>query len=56
MLTFYGNISTGLKKVVVILCTVADMAKSFQPVVVSRSCKDWDSAGPVKVAADLNNF
>ena len=35
---------------------VADMAKSFQPVVVSRSYKDWNSAGPVKVLADLNNF
>ena len=35
-------------------CTV--MAKSFQPVVVSRSYKDWNSAGPVKVLADLNNF
>ena len=36
--------------------TSSDMAKSFQPVVVSRSYKDWNSAGPVKVLGDLNNF
>ena len=29
------------------------MAKSFQPEVVSRSYKDWNSAGPVKVLVDL---
>ena len=33
-----------------------DMVKCFQPVVVSRSYKDWKSAGPVEVLADLNNF
>ena len=32
------------------------MAKSFQPAVVSRSYKDWNSAGPVKVLADVNKF
>ena len=32
------------------------MAKSFQPVVVSRSYKDYNSAGPVKVLAALNIF
>ena len=32
------------------------MAKSFQPVVVRRSYKDWKSVGPVKVLVDLNNF
>ena len=32
------------------------MEKSFQPVVVSRSYKGWNAAGPVKVLVDLNNF
>ena len=37
-----------------LLSIITDMAKSFQPVVVSRSYKDWNSARPVKVLADLN--
>ena len=33
------------------------MAKSFQPVVVSRSYRDWNSAAEtVKVLAQINNF